>query len=123
MFDKKEWFRIHKPQKKLYDKNYRQKNQERIKMVIKNCKMLKRYGIDLETFNNLYEQQNGQCCICADKMTMIKTEGKFVCIDHDHNTKKVRGLLCNSCNLMIGYASDNPKILQNAIKYLENKNE
>ena len=92
---------------------------ERIKKVIKNCKILKRYGIDLKMFNSIYKQQNGQCCICYGKMTTIKSGGKFVCIDHNHLTGKIRGLLCNECNLMIGYAKDNLKILQNAIKYLE----
>lgn len=41
--------------------------------------------------------------------------------DHNHNTGKFRGWICNSCNLMIGSAKEDQKILLNAINYLKNK--
>lgn len=40
-------------------------------------------------------------------------------IDHNHTTREIRGLLCNDCNLILGYAKDSIEILENAIKYIE----
>jgi len=46
---------------------------------------------------------------------------KRFAIDHDHQTGKVRGLLCGFCNALIGYAKDDISILKSAIKYLTKK--
>ena len=54
----------------------------------------------------------GVCEICST------TEGKM-CVDHDHKTGSVRGLLCEPCNFMLGHAKDNTNTLANAIAYLK----
>jgi len=119
MFNKKEWFSTHREEKRLYDIDYRKTYKVRINDVIKNCKILKRYGINLAEFNEMFETQNGQCKICGDVMKPIRTKGyKHACIDHCHITKRVRGLLCDDCNKAIGYLKDDIEILQSAIKYL-----
>jgi len=66
-------------------------------------------------FNHQWLIQQAQCSICG------KVFCGDDCIDHDHNTLELRGLLCFSCNLFIGGAKDNTSILYNAIKYLERK--
>lgn len=43
---------------------------------------------------------------------------KGSCVDHDHTTGKVRGFLCNGCNLILGYAGDNIHKLESLIDYL-----
>lgn len=48
---------------------------------------------------------------------MMKFNTIFV-VDHDHETGKVRGLLCNSCNVMLGHSKDDVAILQKGIEYL-----
>ena len=53
------------------------------------------YGIDVEEYNRLFEEQGGCCKICGKHQSDIK--GKLN-IDHDHNTGKVRGLLCTDRN-------------------------
>ena len=58
--------------------------------------------------------QNNKCLICGNEQ-----DGKDLAIDHCHTTNKVRGLLCNSCNLGLGCFKDNLDILASAIKYLE----
>lgn len=68
----------------------------------------KLYGAD---YPAMYEEQEGACKICEKNFSSL-------CVDHDHNSGKVRGLLCDSCNLMLGYALDNITTLQNAITYL-----
>jgi hypothetical protein len=74
-----------------------------------------RYGITLEEFEEFLSKQNNACSICEE--AFIKTPH----IDHDHKTKKVRGLLCSNCNTMLGLAKDSPQILERAIRYLTSK--
>jgi hypothetical protein len=59
----------------------------------------------------MVEGQGGRCAICRRKRKLI--------VDHDHETGTVRALLCNPCNLMIGYAGDRVGLLEKGIEYLE----
>lgn len=71
-----------------------------------------RYGITIENYNDIVKKQDNRCAICA-----IDVEKLFV--DHCHETLVCRGLLCRSCNLLLGYAYDNIETLKQAIKYLK----
>ena len=75
---------------------------------------LGRYGISIDEFESLWNRQNGVCAICGISLKEIKYR-----IDHDHNTGKVRGLLCISCNTGVGLFKDSPVILTGAVRYLE----
>jgi hypothetical protein len=57
------------------------------------------------------------CAICGARSGCSK--GRKLFIDHNHKTKKIRGLLCSKCNFMIGISGDNSEILKKAIAYLE----
>ena len=72
-----------------------------------------KYSISLETFSTLNEVQNGLCAICQ------KEQKPRLAVDHDHVTGKVRGLLCNNCNWMLGSGKDNSTILKKGAEYLE----
>lgn len=80
-------------------------------------KLLKKYGLTIETYESLVKLQNNLCAICKSSNKGSETKNNW-CVDHDHKTDKVRGLLCHNCNLMIGYAKDNISILTSAIQYL-----
>lgn len=58
-----------------------------------------RYGITLDDYNDMFDKQKGKCDIC--KTHQMKLNRKL-CVDHCHTTGKVRGLLCNRCNSMLG---------------------
>lgn len=77
---------------------------------------LKYYGITQEDFEALFKEQQGKCAIC------LTESKKILNVDHCHTTGKVRGLLCFSCNTLLGTAKDSVKTLNNAIKYLERYN-
>ena len=72
------------------------------------------YGITLEIWEDMYAKQNGVCAICLKK---CKTK-KQLAVDHDHNTNKIRGLLCSKCNRGIGMFEDDVNLLNKAIIYL-----
>lgn len=79
----------------------------------------KNYGIDFAEYQRMLVAQKGVCAICDQPETKVeKGSIRLLSVDHDHKTGAVRGLLCANCNLAIGYACDDPTILQKAIGYL-----
>jgi transcription elongation factor Elf1 len=82
----------------------------------RNYELKKRIGITLQEKREKFKQQHGRCGICKSKRPNTK-QTWFA--DHDHTTKKFRGVLCGHCNSVLGYARDSVRILQRAIKYLK----
>lgn len=76
----------------------------------------RRYGVTREDYDAMLERQNGVCGICGTKEP--GKGNKYFHIDHDHDTKKVRGLLCDKCNRGIGLLGDNALVVIEAYKYL-----
>ena len=74
------------------------------------------YKMTLGQFDELFIAQGGVCAICG-----LGPSGKrrHLTVDHDHTTGKVRALLCGPCNVALGNAKDNPKILRAAAEYVE----
>ena len=76
---------------------------------------MRSYGITLEEHNRMFEKQNGVCYLCKKP-----GDGRWkkLCVDHDHETGKVRKLLCRSCNTALGQVGDNVNLLKAMIEYL-----
>ena len=62
-----------------------------------------------------YKKSRKYCEICGIRWEKDKIP---LCVDHDHSTNEIRGILCKHCNHVLGHARDNIKTLENAIKYL-----
>jgi len=76
--------------------------------------MLKsKYGITQDDYNSKLVEQNNKCAICGRDMADY---GKIFCVDHNHTTNKVRGLLCDPCNYGLGFYE---KHSDKYIKYLK----
>lgn len=75
-----------------------------------------KYGITPEDFKQMFETQQGKCAICNEEP---KTK-RGLHVDHDHETGKVRGLLCHGCNVALGSFKD-VTLLNKAIEYLRSK--
>lgn len=77
---------------------------------------LKRYyGMSLQDYKIMLDKQDGKCYICqrnAEEFT------KNLCVDHDHKTGEVRGLLCNYCNKYLVGRHRDPKIIYRIYEYL-----
>lgn len=77
-------------------------------------------GISLEVYNKILLSQNGVCAIC--KSAVIPKRMRYMCIDHDHVTGKIRGILCSRCNSGLGLLMDSITNLESAIQYLKKTN-
>ena len=71
------------------------------------------FGIDAKIYNAIFDMQSGRCAICNSLPNK-----QHLSVDHDHATGQIRGLLCQSCNRMLGYGQDNSAILQAGVNYL-----
>lgn len=85
---------------------------QRVQLFTQN--LLKKYGITRETWDVMLIAQSGRCKVCGDPMDALYEP----CVDHDHKTGKVRGLLCGPCNRAVGLLKDDPIRAENVAQYL-----
>lgn len=71
----------------------------------------KLYGLTVEQFDQMFAEQDGLCKICE--------KSKATHVDHNHETKEVRGLLCHKCNTGLGFFNDDKQLIKNAYSYLD----
>ena len=74
------------------------------------------FGVTKEQYEAKWKEQGECCAIC--KTTEAGGRGAFH-VDHNHETDEFRGILCNRCNVGIGYLGDSPDRLKSALTYLE----
>lgn len=109
--------KVNRWRKKLYDKRratpealdvYRRK--ERIKQIHIY------FGVSYEEAERLDTQHRAaqRCDLCGETATQFH-------IDHDHQTKQVRGILCQQCNMGLGLFGDSVSRLEDAIRYLKQR--
>ncbi len=83
--------------------------------VVRRRQHLKRsYNISIEQYDMLFKSQHGVCAICS----MPPRDSRKLVVDHDHETNKIRGLLCDKCNFMLGLSGESASVLQEGINYL-----
>ena len=79
------------------------------------------YGITSKDWIGMYEEQNGICgnpyCDFTNHPRWWEQERNGFCVDHDHNTGEVRGLLCSECNKQLGQIDKHPRRLMGLIQY------
>lgn len=78
----------------------------------------KNYGITVDDLLEMMEDQNNLCAICKKDLKSLTP--KNVHIDHCHksNEMKIRGVLCNKCNMALGLLNDDVELFKTCIKYL-----
>lgn len=122
----KEYRLSRKDKEKEYRKGYRERFKKKNPTYSKNKNLMYSYGITFDEYQDLILQQKGTCAICN-----LQTD--LLVVDHDHSccpgpkscSKCIRGLLCRTCNLGLGYFKDNNQYMKNAVNYLQqfsNKN-
>lgn len=84
-------------------------------------KLKEKYGLTLEEYDQMLEEQNGVCAVCHKPERVISEYGivRRLAVDHNHTTGKVRGLLCQACNTTLGKVSESIEVLLQLAIYLE----
>lgn len=97
------------PKCREYQKKYRRENEDKVRGQTKE-KLLRRYGLTLEQYDRMHKVQKHKCAICGRKMKL--------CVDHCHETGKVRELLCLPCNVLVGQFENHPERVEKTIEYI-----
>jgi len=101
------WLELDKPQQRAHNRAQR----------------LKQFGLTQVQYDQLFQEQNGKCAICGyPERESVGGTPKRLSVDHNHQTDKVRALLCSRCNSAIGLMDEDPIRLGSAITYLEMHN-
>lgn len=110
-----------------YQAWWREQNPERIAAyrerhaaAKRNKNLVSNYGITDEEYDQLLEGQGGVCAICKRPETKRGPQGgpRRLSVDHDHETRRVRGLLCLSCNTGIANFLESADLLMTAARYV-----
>jgi hypothetical protein len=119
----------------VHQRNFQSRNRDRVR-----TKDIKRYAddpsrnrvscwkrdgikLDWADYQAMLQLQKYECAICEKTIVEKAKDGPLVaCVDHEHSSGRVRGLLCRKCNLMLGYAGDSADVLAKGIVYLRKAN-
>lgn len=111
----KKW-RAENPDKDaVYNKRWREKNREKNAVLVRNWHLLHNFGISAAEYGHILSKQNGVCVICLRP----PGEKRRLAVDHCHEIKKVRGLLCLQCNRGLGLFRDDHEKLVRASMYIK----
>ena len=122
---------------KAYKKAYRKANALKLKKQVEAWKQanpramqehnLKRYGLTLAQYDEMVAKQDNKCSICGNPEKSKDKNGNIrnLCVDHNHLTNKIRGLLCSNCNNAIGHLKVDcgPELLLKALEYQQTHSE
>ena len=104
---------VNKEAKAARHKVYREANKDKQKLK-DTVRRLRMYGLTVEERDEMIRACSGRCPCCGVPFSEIL--GEQPCVDHDHKVKgsrrSARGIVCKGCNLVLGHAHDNPKILR-----------
>ena len=107
-----------KEKKAAYDKRWFKNNPQKRVVYNRKSQLKTRYGISLEQFAEMVDQINSQCPICKSELIFGTMEARTAVIDHNHDTNRVRGIICNNCNRALGFLP-NKEVLLSAVAYLD----
>jgi myo-inositol-hexaphosphate 3-phosphohydrolase len=116
----KQWYERNKAERKKYRLEHKNRMKIYNKKYVRDWGLQRKYGISRDEYNKLSIEQNNVCLICLKPETRKRANGQIdsLSVDHDHQTNKVRGLLCHRCNVSIGLFMDDPILLERARDYL-----
>lgn len=99
-----------------YYREWRKENKGKYEVTARERRLKRKFGISQTEYDLILDSQDGKCAICGKPL--YDKLNKRLSVDHNHDTGKVRGLLCSACNQGLGYFKDNPDLLLKASTYL-----
>lgn len=124
----KDWYITNKERHLLTSRKWQKKNPKKVTLYLRKYRethpkqyfqyaLKGRYGLSLDEYWKMSKLQGGKCAICQNGENSNKSK-KLLSVDHCHKTNKVRGLLCDRCNLGLGLLGDSSEIIAKALKYM-----
>lgn len=98
----KKWRETHKDSRREYDRRWVAANTEKARERQKRSQLRRDFGITLEAYKAMLEEQGGVCKLCRGS----NKSGVALHVDHCHETGAVRQLLCLRCNFALGWAEE-----------------
>lgn len=96
-----------------YVRQWQRANVEKYRATMRKSTLKTAYGLTVLQYDNMLKNQGNACALCERTVTDIK-----LCVDHDHETGRVRSLLCYRCNLFLGWIEKNPTLVSLMQQYL-----
>jgi hypothetical protein len=89
----------------ISQKTYRKNHPDWLRVSDRKAWLSRSYGLSIDDYNRLLAEQDGLCAICLQSEVALNANGvpRSMSVDHNHNTGKVRGLLCHNCNRKLGW--------------------
>ena len=100
-------------------KKWERENADRARKSRRGRNLKAKYGITIEEYDTILEEQGGRCAICGSHSNESAFHTEFFAVDHCHETGRIRGLLCNNCNRALGFLKDDPVVVSSALTYLK----
>lgn len=100
---------------RLRTREWRQNHLEDMRAYDRSRRLQKRYGLTIEQRDKMIETQNGNCAICEKPFGDKRKPN----VDHDHETNRIRGILCFSCNQALGKLGDTHDKMLRVLDYLK----
>lgn len=101
--------------RKSYWRKYSKLNREKKSENGYRSNLRLKFGMTLEQYNEILMRQNFSCAICCRHVSQFN---RRLCVDHDHDTGRIRGLLCTHCNVILAQLGDNKESVQRVLDYL-----
>jgi hypothetical protein len=115
---------VSKIRRGIYEKNpklaifknlvWRKENPDKASKVAHKNRLKTTYKMFVEDYDRLLEEQDGCCAICKRPEYKIRLS-----VDHNHDTGKIRGLLCHKCNTSLGLMEENEEAIKGMLEYLK----
>ena len=109
---RKEYYLRTRDKRIEYTKRYSREHRKELNLRNRKRVLKKYYGLSVEDYQVKFDNQKGLCAICGNSQI------KNLVVDHNHQTGKVRGLLCRSCNLALGNLKESLKSAEGLVKYI-----
>jgi hypothetical protein len=97
-----------------YSQHHRKTHESKYRLAARRHSLMKHYGMSIEEYDILATQQDYKCAICEEIAPALRA----LVVDHNHETGRVRELLCRACNSGIGALGDSIERLEKALAYL-----
>lgn len=107
----------YKNEKSIYHKCYRNKNKNKIRLKENRNRLLREYNLTPEQKEQMIISQNFKCKCCLKDLNSLNSSR--IHIDHNHKTGKVRGILCQTCNLAFGLMKECSDNIKRLLEYSE----